>query len=184
MAAKKPLSVLFVASECFPLIKTGGLADVVGALPLALEKTGLNVTVLLPGFPQVLGGLTNARTYAKLKDVAGQKAKLISGETSTGVSIIALDAPHLFDFEGNPYLDSNGHDRLGNGEKFAAFSKIASELARGEIGRKSFDVLHAHDWQAGLCSAYLKAAGEDARQNRTHHSQPRLPRSLSNSDPA
>lgn len=160
MPAKKQLSILFVASECFPLIKTGGLADVVGALPLALEKTGLDVTVFLPGFTKVLAGLQNKTTYAKLKDVAGQKGKLIIGETSTGVSVIALDAPHLFEFDGNPYLDAQGQDRDGNGEKFAAFSKIGAEIARGEIGRKSFDVLHAHDWQAGLSAAYLKASGD------------------------
>jgi len=160
LAAKKPLSILFAASECFPLIKTGGLADVVGALPLALEKAGLEVTVFLPGFPKVLAGLQNTRTYAKLKTVAGQKRKLITGKTSTGVSVIALDAPHLFGFDGNPYLDANGQDRIGNGEKFGAFSKIAAGIARGEIGRKSFDVLHAHDWQAGLSAAYLKASGE------------------------
>ena len=160
MPAKKPLSILFVASECFPLIKTGGLADVVGALPLALEKAGLNVTVFLPGYPKILSGLSNTRTYAKLKNVAGQTGKLIIGETSTGVTVIALDAPHLFEFDGNPYLDANGQDRVGNGEKFAAFSKIAAELARGDIGRRTFDVLHAHDWQAGLCAAYLKASGD------------------------
>ena len=160
MPTKKPLSILFVASECFPLIKTGGLADVVGALPLALEKAGLSVTVLLPGFPKVLEGLENTRTYAKLKDVAGKKGKLIIGDTSTGVKVIALDAPHIFAFDGNPYLDAKGQDRDGNGIKFAAFSRVAAEIARGEIGRKSFDVLHAHDWQAGLSAAYLKASGD------------------------
>ena len=114
MPAKKPLSILFVASECFPLIKTGGLADVVGALPLALEKAGLEVTVFLPGFPKVLAGLQNTRTYANLKNEAEKKGKLIIGKTSTGVSVIALGAPHLFEFDGNPYLDTNGQDREGN----------------------------------------------------------------------
>ncbi len=160
MASKKTLSVLFVASECFPLIKTGGLADVVGALPLALEKVGLNVTVFLPGFPKVLAGLKNKRTYAKLPSIAGQSAKLISGKTVTGLSVIALDAPEFFEIDGNPYLDASGQDREGNGEKFSAFSKIAAEIAQGKTGRKAFDILHAHDWQAGLCAAYLKASGD------------------------
>ena len=71
MAGSQNLSVLFVASECFPLIKTGGLADVVGALPLALEALGVDVTVLLPGFPAVLSGMQGKKTLAKIKDVAG-----------------------------------------------------------------------------------------------------------------
>lgn len=158
MPRKKNLSVLFAASECFPLIKTGGLADVVGALPLALAKVDVEVTVFLPGFPGVLSGLKQKKTLSKLTDVAGQPAKLVTGKTDTGLSIIALDAPHLFDIEGNPYLDASGNDRDGNGEKYAAFSKVGADLAMGAVGRKKYDVLHAHDWQAGLCAAYVKAA--------------------------
>lgn len=160
MAVEKNLSVLFVASECFPLIKTGGLADVVGALPFALEKTGLKVTVFLPGFPPVLAGLKEKKTLARLTDVDGQPGKLIIGETESGLSIIALDAPHFFNISGNPYLDASGNDRADNGEKFAGFSKIAAQLAMGKIGRKKYDVIHAHDWQAGLSAAYLKASGD------------------------
>lgn len=158
MPRKKNTSVLFVASECFPLIKTGGLADVVGALPLALDKTGVEVTVFLPGFPSVLSGLSSKKTLAELPKVAGQSASLVSSKTETGLNVIALKASHLFDIEGNPYLDASGNDRAGNGEKFAAFAKVASRLAMGKIGRKKYDVLHAHDWQAGLCAAYVKAA--------------------------
>ncbi len=132
----------------------------VGALPIALGKNGLDVTVFLPGFPTVLSGLKNKRTRAKIEDLAGHPAKLISGKTETGVNVLALDAPSFFEIDGNPYLDNSGRDRERNGEKFAAFSKIAADIARGKIGRKSFDVLHAHDWQAGLCAAYLKASGD------------------------
>ena len=158
--AKKKLSVLCAASECFPLIKTGGLADVVGALPLALESAGTNVTVFLPGFPDVLAGLRNRRTFAKLADVTGESAKIISGKSSTGLNVLALDAPHLFDIAGNPYQNKDGTDRKGNGEKFAAFSKIAADVALGNVGPKTHDVLHAHDWQAGLSAAYVKASGD------------------------
>jgi len=152
-------SVLFVASECFPLIKTGGLADVVGALPHALMRLGLDITVFLPGFPKVLAGLSVKKTLAKCPEIAGQSAKLIRGKTKSGLTCIALDAPHLFRIEGNPYLTDTGVDRAGNGEKFAAFSKIAAQLALGEICGKTYDVLHAHDWQAGLAAAYVKASG-------------------------
>ena len=105
MALEKQRSVLFVASECFPLIKTGGLADVVGALPLALEKTGLEVTVFLPGFPAVLGGLKGIKTLAKLASIGERPGKLVTGKTETGLSIIALDAPHFFGIEGKDFAN-------------------------------------------------------------------------------
>ena len=164
------MRILMVASECFPLIKTGGLADVVGAVPFALEAEGAEITVFLPGFPAVLSGLKAKTTLAKLNDVAGTFAKLISGKTANGLSIIALDAPHLFDMVGNPYQDEMGLDRPDNGVKFAAFSKVAAELAAGAFNSLPFDIVHAHDWQAGLVSAYLKAMGrEDIKTVLTIH---------------
>ena len=150
------MRILMAASECFPLIKTGGLADVVGALPFALEAEGAEVTIFLPGFPSVLSGLKSKKIFAKLKDVAGKPAKLIAGKTVNGLSIIALDAPHLFEVTGNPYQDENGLDRPDNAMKFAAFSKVAAQLAAGAFKNPAFDIVHAHDWQAGLTAAYLK----------------------------
>lgn len=167
--AQKKLSVLCAASECFPLIKTGGLADVVGALPRAMKDVGVDVTVFLPGFPDVLSGLSKTKTLAKLSGVAGGAAKIISGTTTTGLSVLALDAPHLFNFTGNPYQNKDGTDRSGNGEKFAAFSKIAAKLALGQIGKTKYDVLHAHDWQAGLCAAYINHAGGGVKTVLTIH---------------
>jgi len=150
------MRILMAASECFPLIKTGGLADVVGAMPFALEAEGAEVTIFLPGFPSVLSGLKSKKTLAKLKDIAGKPAKLIAGKTANDLSIIALDAPHLFEVTGNPYQDENGLDRPDNAMKFAAFSKIAAQLAAGAFKNPAFDIVHAHDWQAGLTAAYLK----------------------------
>lgn len=153
----KSLKILFAASEMYPLIKTGGLADVVGALPRALDKAGAKVTVFLPGFPQVMAGLKKPRSLAKIKSVGGGNATLVKGVTSTGVSVIALDAPHLFNIRGNPYQEASGADRDGNHTRYAEFSRIAALLATGELGRVKYDILHAHDWQAGLACAYLKA---------------------------
>ncbi len=153
------LSVLCVASECFPLIKTGGLADVVGALPLALERIGVKVTVFLPGYPDVLSGLTDKRTLVRLKDFPKGQARLVTGKTITGLKIIALDAPELFSFSGNPYQTQSGEDRADNAYKFSLFSKIAADIANGDIGRKRYDVLHAHDWQTGLAAVYLHLRG-------------------------
>lgn len=150
--------VLFVASECFPLIKTGGLADVVGALPSALEAVAAPTTVLLPGYPAVLKSLDKTQTLAKLKGFGKQSASLIRGTTLQGLDVIALDIPHLFKFEGNPYLDERGVDREDNLLRFSVFSKVAAELAAGQLCKGiSFDVVHCHDWQAGLVPVYLHA---------------------------
>jgi len=154
------MRILMVASECFPLIKTGGLADVVGALPLELENQGAKVTVFLPGFPSVLAGLNSKRTLAKLKNFAHGTARLVAGKTEAGLSIIALDAPELFKFDGNPYQDPSGEDRAGNAVKFAVFAQIAAEFATGKYRQKPFDIVHAHDWQAALVPVYLDAMGE------------------------
>ena len=159
------MRILHVASECFPLIKTGGLADVVGALPLALSGDN---TVFLPGFPSVIDGLSNTKTYAKTTALDGSPVTLVSGRTATGLSVIAAKGP-LFAFDGNPYQNADGTDREHNGERYASFSKMAADVAMGTFPRKGFDVLHAHDWQAGLCAAYLHAAGSDVRTVFTIH---------------
>lgn len=156
MVKKKNLSVLFVASECFPLIKTGGLADVVGALPLALKAEGVDTTVFLPGFPSVLAGLKKTGV-GKAFRVFGHKAKLVHGTTSNGLKITALDAPELFNFPGNPYQMADGSDREGNGLRYALFARVAADITVGRHGMTRFDAVHAHDWQAGLVCTYLSA---------------------------
>lgn len=162
--------VLHVASECYPLIKTGGLADVVGALPIALNETGeVESTVFLPGFPAVLAGLTGLKTYAKLTALDGSPVRLVSGTTRTGLSVIAADCDTLFGYDGNPYQLADGSDRLGNGIAFASFSKLAAQIATGINRKRGFDVLHAHDWQAGLAAAYLKTEGADVTTLFTIH---------------
>ena len=158
-----------VASECFPLIKTGGLADVVGALPHALMAQDVDVTVFLPGFPSVLKGLTGKKTIKKLAKVGGGKAKIVSGTTKAGLSILALDAPHLFNFEGNPYQLENGADRPDNAIRFAEFSRVAADLASGALDLKPYDVVHAHDWQAGLVPVYLKVKNSNVKSVLTIH---------------
>ena len=151
----KPTRILFAGSECFPLIKTGGLADVMGALPPALSDRGLEVFTLLPGFPAVKRGVTRAKKIGALPDIAGGSVDILKGKSPTGQTILVADAPHLFDIDGNPYLDANGKDRADNGIRYAAFSEIAAKVAVGEAFKWRADVLHAHDWQTGLVAAYL-----------------------------
>jgi len=101
----RALPVLAVASEIFPLIKTGGLADVVGALPAALAQEGVAVTTLIPGYPAVADALTDtlseARAVLAIPDLFGAPAEVIRGKAH-GLDIMALAAPHLYARPGNP----------------------------------------------------------------------------------
>lgn len=164
------LRILHVASECYPLIKTGGLADVVGALPLALDmQSDVDSTVFLPGFPSVLAGLKGKKTFAKTSTLGGSAVKLVSGKTATGLNVIAADCPELFNYAGNPYQRADGTDHPGNGLRFASFARLAADIVQGLGKNAGFDVLHAHDWQAGLAAAYLKSEASSVKTVFTIH---------------
>lgn len=151
--------VLSVASEMYPLVKTGGLADVTGALPAALAPQGVQVQTLLPGYPAVLQAMPNAERVAVWPEFFGGGARLLQGQVD-GLDILALDAPHLYAREGNPYLGPDGHDWPDNGERFAALSFAAARIGWGETPAPAPHVIHAHDWQAALTAAYLHYLGE------------------------
>jgi starch synthase len=147
------MKLLAVASEGFPFIKTGGLADVVGALPAALAAEGIAVTTLLPGYPAVMASLGPVQQVEHLADLFGAPARLVRAQAA-GRDILALDAPHFFARAGSPYLAPGGMDWPDNALRFAALGRAAAHAA-AELG---FDALHAHDWQAGLAPAYLRFA--------------------------
>ncbi len=157
------LSVLSVASECWPLIKTGGLADVAGALPAAVEPHGIAMTRFVPGYRAVMRALERKRTIFRYDSLLGVPARIVAAKHD-GRPILVLDAPGLFDREGGPYADGMGRDWFDNGLRFAAFSKAAADVAAGRAGAKAFDVLHAHDWQAGLAPAYLTYTVDEAER--------------------
>ncbi|ANK12758.1 glycogen synthase GlgA [Erythrobacter neustonensis] len=149
------LRVLSVASEAAPLIKTGGLADVAGALPAALARQGVEVTTMLPGYPAVLAALGKTRALYKWPALLGTPARLLAGKIGDH-DLLVLDAPALFDRAGGPYGDASGQDWDDNWRRFAAFSRAAADVARGAVKGRTFDLVHAHDWQAGLVPAYLR----------------------------
>lgn len=149
------LKVLSVASEAVPLVKTGGLADVVGALPAALAPHGVELTTLLPGYPAVLAGISRARQVHHWVSLLGEPARLLSAKLGEH-RLLVLDAPNYFAREGSPYADPAGKDWGDNWRRFAAFGKAAAELAGGAVKGRRFDVLHAHDWQAAMALAYLR----------------------------
>lgn len=154
------IEVLSVASELYPLIKTGGLADVTGALPGALAQSGITMRTLVPGYPAVMSKLTGGRVVAEIGDLFGVPAKLIAGRVA-GIDIIVIEAPALYDRPGNPYVSPDGWDWSDNWKRFAALSWVAAELGQGLVEGYHPQVIHAHDWQAGLAPAYIKYGPSD-----------------------
>lgn len=152
------MQVLSVASEVYPLIKTGGLADVAGALPAALQKLGVTMRTLLPGYPAVMATLETPTLFHSFAKLMGGNASLLAGKAK-GLEVFVLDAPHLFDRKGSPYLGADGKDWPDNAQRFAALSQVAAALAKGDLGNYQADVLHLHDWQAALAAVYVKYSG-------------------------
>lgn len=149
--------VLSVASECVPLVKTGGLADVVGALPGALAPTGWDMRVLLPAYRGVRAQAKNWPVVWEEADLWGGPGRVLAGQVA-GVPLLLLDAPHLYDREGGPYSGPTG-EHPDNAIRFAALSWVAARIAREGLDGWKPDILHAHDWQAGLAPAYLAYHG-------------------------
>lgn len=162
------LKVLSVTSEAAPLIKTGGLADVAGALPAALAPHGVAVTTLVPGYPKVLSSLGKVRAAHKWDDLLGTPARMVKG-TLGASPLLVLDAPALFGREGGPYADALGRDWDDNWRRFAALARAAADLAGGAVKGQRFDLVHAHDWQTGLTPAYLRFGGAPVPSVMTIH---------------
>ena len=152
--------VLFVVSECAPFIKTGGLADVAGALPISLSKIGINVRVLLPGYRSVIEQMEPSDAVATYADLFGGPATLLACKNA-GLDMLILDAPHLYDRDGAIYGDANGVDWPDNPKRFAALCKVGAVIAKTGIGAWKPDVVHGHDWQAGLTPEYMLASGTE-----------------------
>ncbi len=153
------MKILFVTSEVHPLIKTGGLADVSGALPAALQALGEDVRLLIPGYTPVLDKLKNKLTVASFKVFTGQpEVKLLSAKMpESGVPVYVLDAPQYFCRVAGPYQYELGGDWPDNAMRFGMLSKVAALLgsAASPIDWRA-DIVHCNDWQSGLAAAYLQ----------------------------
>ncbi|WP_142850037.1 glycogen synthase GlgA [Telmatospirillum sp. J64-1] len=157
------MRVLFVTSEAYPLIKTGGLADVSGALPPALNALGVETRILLPGYPAALEGVEDARVLADLSHPfpIGQ-VRLVEGRMpDSGCLVLLIDCPALYHRDGGPYQAPDGSDWADNHLRFGLLGWVAARLSQenSPIGWRA-DILHCHDWQAGLAPAYLEYWGE------------------------
>ena len=158
------LNLLSVASEIYPLIKTGGLADVTGALPAALAAEGIAVRSLVPGYPSVLAMLGNTESVQTFADLLGGPAQLLAAEAH-GLDLFVLDAPHLYARPGDPYVGPDRRDWPDNAFRFAALAQVATRMGQGLVPGFVPEVVHAHDWQAALAPALLHYAG--GRRPRT-----------------
>ena len=155
------MRVLQVSAELYPLLKTGGLADVAGALPVALAGAGQEVRVLLPGFPAVRAGVEQAVPVADFAAPWGERAQLRLGRiavpgASQAIAAYVLDAPALYDRPGNPYEGPDRQPYDDNQRRFALLGWAAAQLAMGLDGQWQPEVVHAHDWHAALAPAYLR----------------------------
>ena len=152
------MKILEAASELFPLVKTGGLADVMGALPRVLAKQGLEVRTLVPGYPAVMAALGEAEPVHAMASLHGGAARVLAAKAA-GMDLFVLDAPHLFDRPGTPYVGADGSDWPDNPQRFAALARVAADIGLGAIPGWVPEAVHCHDWQTGLAPAYLALAG-------------------------
>jgi starch synthase len=152
------MKVLHVAAEHHPQVKTGGLADVLGALPAAQMACGAEPRLLLPGFEPLLDALTGVRKVTDMAPMFGAaRIQLLLGRLPHhDVPCYVIDAPLLYRRPGTPYQSPDGNAWPDNARRFALLGWVAAHLASGELDaawRPS--TLHAHDWHAGLALAYL-----------------------------
>ena len=152
------LVALSIASEIYPLVKTGGLADVAGALPGALAREHIAVRTLTPGYPAILAKLEAAEPAHAYPMLFGGPARVLAARAN-GLELFVLDAPHLFDRPGNPYLGPDGLDWSDNAHRFAALARVGADIAKGAIAGFVPKIVHAHDWQGALAPAYLHYDG-------------------------
>jgi starch synthase len=157
------MQVLSVASEVYPLVKTGGLADVAGALPLALKGHGVSVKTLMPGYPAVMRVVKDAKLVISFESLLGARADVLEVEHQ-GLDLLILDSPTFFDRPGGPYVDATGKDHFDNWRRFAALSKAGAMIAQGAMadGEEGWrpDIVHVHDWQAAMVPAYMRYSAE------------------------
>jgi len=148
--------ILFAASEAYPLIKTGGLADVAGSLPRALLNSGDDIRLVLPAYKQVLDKETTAHPQCEVT-IGDKKVRiLLTTLPGSRVKTWLVDYPAYFSRPGNPYLGPDGLPWPDNAFRFALFCRVITMLANDQCGLDWVpDVVHLNDWQTGLAAAML-----------------------------
>ncbi|AEF55694.1 glycogen synthase GlgA [Marinomonas posidonica] len=154
------MKILFAASEIYPLIKTGGLADVAGSLPLALRTKGHDVKLIMPAYRGILEKVAPIQKTINLGNPfgVGDLRILETHIPESDIPIWLVQCQALYEREDGPYVDKNGQDFDDNHLRFCAFSWAAASLAnQSEITGWQADILHLNDWQTGFAAAYLES---------------------------
>ncbi|TAM50015.1 MAG: glycogen synthase GlgA [Paraburkholderia sp.] len=152
------MRVLFASSEAVPLAKTGGLADVSAALPRALAELGVDVRIVVPGYPEALERVHGKEEPIGLGDVQGfgQTWLVPARMPDIDLPLWLVDCPARFDRGGGLYFDEQGQAWADNAERFAVFSHVVARIALGTAGVDwTPDVVHVNDWHLGLVPALL-----------------------------
>jgi starch synthase len=152
--------VLLVTSEAVPLVKTGGLADVIGALAATLLAQGVDVSVLMPAYPAAMEGAVGLRKIDDLPALPGGDGELHQGKMpDSGVDVLLLRSARFDHRSANPYVDSTGHEFDDNALAFASLAHAAVRICAGKTSLPVPHVVHANDWHAGLIPALLRVEG-------------------------
>lgn len=157
--------VLLVSSEAVPLVKTGGLADVITALAVSLRKCNIDASILMPGYAAALDGLAASSAQAPQiinlpKALPGGPGRLVQATMpGTDVPLLLLDTERFSQRRANPYIDQSGQEFCDNAICFADLAHAAVAICAGETSLPAPHVVHANDWHAGLIPFLLKSAG-------------------------
>lgn len=152
--------ILFTSSEVHPLVKTGGLADVSGSLPVALKNLRRDVRVMMPAYRSALDKLEATDEIATLTLAGGAAVRLLEARIpGSSVRAWLVDSPAHFDRDGGPYGATGGGDWPDNADRFALFARAIEAVALDQAGLDwRPDVVHCNDWQCGLAPALLSLA--------------------------
>jgi starch synthase len=150
------MRVLFVTSEAYPLVKTGGLGDICYALPNALRQLGVDVRLLLPGYPRVLEQLSLIEVHENIiLSPLQEPIRLSAGIMPDGITpVYVIKYPRLYERDGEIYQDSTGKDWPDNYLRFGMLAKVAALFGSHSLLFKP-QVIHCNDWQTGLAPAFL-----------------------------
>ena len=152
------MKLLFAASEAYPLIKTGGLADVAGSLPEVLRGNGVDVRLLLPAYGDLLESIDTPPAVGVALELGGETVRILETRLpDTSLVVWLVDHPLFSDRPGNPYHDPQGNPWEDNPDRFMLLCRAAAQIGCGEAGMAwRPDVMHCNDWHTGPAVALAK----------------------------
>ncbi len=156
------MRILFMASEAYPFIKTGGLADVAGSLPYALKKLDIDIRLFMPAYKGIKDKVKDLKKpiYFKNPLAVSETSLIPCMHPELDLPMYLLDAPDLFDRKGTPYGDETGAEWVDNDLRFALFCRIGALIGlSGDMMGFQPDLIHCNDWQTGLTPALLHQWG-------------------------